>query len=165
MILLKTRYSGAVPSIARKQLRPILKAAWAATGAFWHREYRPRHFTLAGARKYGYTPRSGEQSGLSKGQFFRSYTGRKLKKKHHRLPLVWSGRSRSRTALRDVRSTSKGARVVLHANALNYRNPHSKINMREEVRTISPDEERRLVAELDAEIQRGLDGIRETERA
>jgi hypothetical protein len=135
--------TGAVPGLLARQLGRVKAAAFAAIGKYWHENFRRKHFTEAGAAEYGYTPRRGEQAGLG-GKFWQTYTGRKLRKHGHKMPLVWTGRSKMATEVQDVRSTRNGARVVLHAPALNFRNKHSNVNMRLEMTTISEAEARTL---------------------
>lgn len=97
-----------------------------------------KHFLPEGKRLYGYTPRKGE--GLSGKAFYRSYSGRKLKKKGHLKPLVWSGESMALAKIRDVRATRNRATLVQHARGLNRRHPASQVRMNEEIRAIAPNE-------------------------
>lgn len=151
-LLVQVEYRGAVPSRMRSVLRAANKAAFLEIGELWHKVMRPKHFTEEGARKYGYQKRKGE--GESGRAFWRSYTGRKMRKFGHTRPLEWSGLSKTLTAMRDVRATSTGARVVMRANALNFRNPHSTINMRDELTRITPDEGELLIRKFDGRLHR-----------
>lgn len=161
MVLIRVTERGAVPGVAKRELNTMLKAAWEETGVHWHRSMRPKHFTHAGAREYGYTPRKGERGAAGTKGFRQSYTGRKLKRFGHTLPLVYTGESRELTRIRDVRATSKGVRIVMNAPKLNFRSRHSTINMRDEMTRISAGEARELVAVLDAAYQRRLDAVRD----
>ncbi len=157
MILFKVKYTGAVPSVARQALGRIKRESWRQTGEHWHGRYRPKHFRRSGAREYGYAPRTGEPgSSNPKGGYMR----RKRREKGHSLPLVWSGTSRQLTRLRDVRATSKGARVVMNAPGLNRRHPKSRINMRDEMTRISVRERTQLTKVLDGGLDRRLRQIR-----
>jgi hypothetical protein len=130
--------------LSRSEVNDAIRRTWFIVGSDYHRAFMAKHFTHAGAREYGYAPRKGERGAPGSKGFRRSYTGRKLRQKGHTLPLVWSGESRTLARVRDVRATSKGCRIVIHANKLNFRNPKSEINMRDEVTRVS-DMEARVV--------------------
>jgi hypothetical protein len=116
---------GATPGMLKRELNNILKACWLHVGTFWHQRYRGKHFTKEGAMEYGYAPRS------------RWYEAEKRRKQGHADPLTFSGASKIRTMGLDVRATSKGCRIVLHAPALNFRRPNMKADMRKEMTTVS----------------------------
>ena len=154
------KYSGPVPGALTKQefRNGILKPAWKQVGEMFHREMLPIRFTEQAKALLGYAHRKGEEPGTSTKRFFRSYTGRKLKKFGHRKPLVWSGESRrDATRIADVRATSNGVKVVLHARKLNYRNRYSSIYMNEEVRRIATSEYPKLQRELERAVQANID--------
>lgn len=150
------REKGATPKLMRREINAIKRAAFEQAGVQWHDEFRLKHFTLAGAREYGYSPRQGD--GLSGKAFWRSYQGRKQKYLGHKIPLVYSGEARSLSEFRNIRgtSTSKKSEVKIAMPALrklNWRHPASQIDMADEMRRISAGEERILVGT----IQRGID--------
>ena len=98
MMYFKIVYTGAIPPAMRKRdFNRVVKHMFGLMARKWHREYRLKHFTHAGAQEYGYTPRSGEQSGIGTKAFFQSYTGAKKKRLGYTPPLVWSGKSRTAT--------------------------------------------------------------------
>jgi len=130
--------------VTKRVFNGFLKAAYAFCGAMWHKEMLPKHFTQSGAREYGYLPRKGEPGNPHRKGFWASYTGRKLREKGHRRPLEWSGQSRRLTRIRDVRATSKGAKVMTHARGFNRRNPHSQINMHQELGRVSWADEKQI---------------------
>jgi len=158
--------SGAVPSVLLRgrQLNNIKRAAFYRLGDYWHRKLRQKHFTVAGAREYGYTPRQGEAGTKGARDFWRSYTGRKLRTMGHRRPLVYTGESRDRSkAARIVaKATRSRTHVAVRMNVpgLNRRYAGSKINMAEELRTISAAEEVELRDRLEADIMGGFDRVR-----
>jgi hypothetical protein len=159
MILLGMTERGATPRHLRRHMRRILKEAWEETAIHWHRHMLPKHFTQQGAREYRYTPRKGERGGGGK-SFRRSYTGRKLAAKGHTRPLVYSGLTRFSTRLRQITSTSKGARVRLNVPAyIRWRLRHSKIDMADELTRVTAAEEAELTRVLEGAIQRRIDGI------
>jgi len=162
LIQVKVRHEGAVPgsmNLSRGAFDNCLKEAWFETGKFWHTALRPKHFTKSGAREYGYLPRKGEESGAGR-SFWKSYTGRKQKKFGHTLPLVFTGELREMSGTANIQPTAKGVRVALsRANKANWHNPHSQIDMREELTRVS-DAEARLLAEVpDEAMQKMLDHI------
>jgi hypothetical protein len=160
MLVIKLRSEGAVPKVAKRTLNKSYKAAFQSAGLHWHRRYSRKHFTAAGAREYGYSPRQGERMGRGTKRFRKSYTGRKLRLFGHVLPLVWSGASRLLARIRDARSTSKGVRVLIHARTLNRPRKGGKKSMREEMTTISDREERRLKQQIGETLTRRFARIR-----
>lgn len=164
IIHFQTKYTGAVPGVGlkRRELNVIMKRAWYYIGVYWHRFFRPKHFTQAGAREYGYKPRRG-QRGSGFGLFKESYTGRKLKKWGHTNPLVWKGLARDLTAIQDVRPTSKGVRIVMGAaQKLNWRHPKSDIYMAEEMRRVSIGERKVLIRIFDRFMDKAIKAIHTT---
>jgi len=151
------REKGPTPRHIVRAERGIRKRTWATLAEDWFRDFRPKHFTVRGAREYGYKKRKGE--GLSGKAFRRSYTGQKLKRKGHTYPLVWSGVSQRRSQMGRITATSKRARVSMSIPAFNFRHPASDINMREEMETISRREEIELEATANQRVQAELDQI------
>lgn len=134
------------PDIVRRELNNITRGAWHLVGIKWHRDFRPKHFTHAGAREYGYQPRQG------------SYTRQKLHKHGHTRPLEYSGQSRRRTSIRDVRATSQKVRIVMNAPALNLRpGLHGRINPRDEMTRISAPEKTEIIRLLERLIIMGIE--------
>lgn len=127
----------------KRDLPKALKFMWARAGVLWHTRFMPQHFTARGAMKYGYGPRSTKY-------MLRKMTGYKVAGRTvagHRDPLVWSGASKRLAAIQDVRATSKGGTVVIHATGLNRRNPDSisPKTMRQELLTVT-DQELAIIA-------------------
>jgi len=158
------RSTGAVPGSMKKSdwNREILKPSYEELGKEFHKNYLPLRFTRRGAKLLNYMPRKGEESGLSRKEFFKSYTGRKVRSKGHKDPLRWSDESMNLARIRDIRATGKGVKVVIHARGLNRRNANSRIVMSDEVRRVAKEEERPLVATLDNAIQSNIDGYNDT---
>lgn len=156
--------SGPTPRLAKRKQATVTRETLAETAANHHRLMmaggRHKHFTIAGAREYGYSPRKGE--GLSGKAFWKSYTGRKKKEKGHTRPLVWSGASEILAMIRDVRATRNRARLVQHARGLNLRNPKSSINMAEEIRTMSDAEVRAALAFAGEALRRKYQAIQDS---
>ncbi|NLE57412.1 MAG: hypothetical protein GX616_03570 [Planctomycetes bacterium] len=131
--------------LSRRKRGNLLKQVYLAIGDRWGSEYLPKHFT-GEQKKYDYAPRSGEGAGVTGKKFWRSYTGRKKKKYGHTLALVYTGESRRRARAYRVAATRNGAKVTVPAPALNFRNPHTNIDMVSELRQVTPDEQRNLAA-------------------
>jgi hypothetical protein len=142
----------------------IAKGAYIEAGEHWHKHFRALHFTPSGARKYGYAPRAGENLPFMSKRWRRSYAGRKWLKHHHRNPLVLTGESRARTERLDVRGTRNRASVYLHAPALNFRNPHSQVNMRQEMLTVTSDEVDAMTRAAQRQLDRDVAAFRRTKR-
>ncbi|MFZ5785120.1 MAG: hypothetical protein ACOY3Y_01650 [Acidobacteriota bacterium] len=148
MLKITVRESGPVPggvNLTQREWNQVKREAWQDVAEYWHEELLPKHFTAAGAKEYDYTPRRGEMSGTSAKRFFRSYTGRKQKQKGHRNPLVWSGELRDRSRTRRIQtfatSSQSGVRIYLSAaQKANWKNPHSDIDMADELTRISSQE-------------------------
>jgi hypothetical protein len=137
------KWNGPVPGAMTKREfgAEILKPAWKRLGEWFHAERLPIRFTNQAKTLLNLALRKGEEPGIGLKGFRRSYTGRKVRMKGHKKPFVWSGESeRDATRIRDVRSTSNGVKIVLHARKLNYRNPASKIRMNEEIRRVAASE-------------------------
>ena len=157
------RYSGSVPRAMRKEFRKVTRKAWMSAGIWWHSQIRPKHFTPAGAREYGYTPRQGERMSTGR-RFPRTYTGRKVREHGHRNPLMFTGQSRLFTRLRDVRATSKGVRVVMRAGNLRLRPPGGKIDMADELTRFSRADERAVGRVFQQTMNREMNAIRFNQR-
>jgi hypothetical protein len=156
------KYSGATPNVIAKVMRGATKPAYEKAGIFWHREHRPKHFTTKGGSEYNYQARQGERG--SGKAFKRSYTARKLRKYGHTRPMVWSGQSEAFSRIRDVRSTSKGVRVVmaLPRHFFQFRKDLNQPNLAEELSRVSEAEQEQIAKVLDAEIQQQLDASTES---
>lgn len=153
MLNIDIKYTG--HPLTKSAFNEMKRETFREMGELWHREMRPKHFTHAGAREYGYAPRKGEAGNRHRKGFKRSYTGIKLRLVGHTRPLEFSGEGRRLSRIQDIRVTSKRVRVIL-PRKFNFRNPHSRVNMREELTTISEREERELVAAADRDIGRRL---------
>lgn len=130
---------------SRRVWNSLQRDAFANTADQFHQANADARFTPEHAAKAGYTMRRGQ--GLTPGTkaFKRSYYGIKLRSSHgggigRADPLVWSGRSRARARIPSVTATAKGARIRYSLPALNFKNPNSRVNMREEFNRVLPDE-------------------------
>lgn len=153
MFSLQVEYKGYPPE--RRRWNEALRRVFAATAREWHQLYYEHHFTHEGAREYGYYRRKGEL--LSGPQFRRSYTGRKLRQFGHTLPLRFTGTAYQTGKVAVIRSTSKWGKAIL-PRVFNFKNPKSRIVMRDEITKVLPHEanhlrqvaDRRLAVELAA---------------
>jgi hypothetical protein len=160
------RERGPTPRGMARRLNDCAREAGAQMGTFWWTQFRPKHFTREGAREYGYAKRRGEGAGTKSKEWWTSYTGKKQRKFHHTLPLVWSGQSRTLAGIRDVRATATRnrtrVRVVIHAPALNWRNPVTAIDLRDEMTRVSASEAEALTGVFERDVTRRLNAITDT---
>ena len=151
---------GAVPGSSQfgeEQFRGMLTNAWRAVGEKWHRDFRPKHFTVEGGKAYGYLPRSGDLRTPGSKAFFRSYQGRKFAKFGHTKPLVWSGTSEQQTATgTSIEPRVDGVRIVMNAPHLEFRNPRSQIDMQDELTRVTAPERAELAEVHNREMDRQL---------
>jgi hypothetical protein len=150
-----TEYAALTRGGGKKEIRASLKKSWENAGRFFHLNLRDKRFTKEHALKAGYTLRKGEDKGTNSKEFFRSYTGRKLKKYGHTRPLEFSGGTRSAMRAANISSTSSGARVAYPgARLFNYRNPFSNptMNLNLEFRKILPEEAVQIAKQIESEI-------------
>src|SRR5687767_8112515 len=104
------RKQGATPGVLAKQLYDIQRGCFGKIGNYWHQTHLPEHFKNSAKSRYPevYKPRRRERDNEHPKGFHRSYTGKKLRRFGHTLPLVFTGESRRLAQIRDVRATSKG---------------------------------------------------------
>jgi len=147
-ITFTTKYSGTVPAdtgFKQRTWNNVVRMAWVAVGKYWHRNFRPKHFTEAGAREYGYAKRGAE------------YEQRKKREVGHNLPLVWSGDSRDATAQGRIKAhatrNKSGVKVSMPAGSLNF---GGRRWGGPELTKISAVEMQQLVHVLDSQIDRLL---------
>jgi hypothetical protein len=160
VLLIKVTYSGATPDMAKRALNELYKQSFGITGKLWHTRFHRKHFTHRGAREYRYSPRHGERMSKGSKRYRQSYTGRKERTFGHTLPLVLTGASRKLASIKDVRATSKGARVVIHARGLNRRRRGAKQSMRAEMTTISAGEEKVMIERFGAAMMTRLNRVK-----
>ncbi|RQV98640.1 hypothetical protein EH220_03035 [bacterium] len=134
-------YDG-ILAMKQSDLNRVVRESMEWIGKYWRQHILPRHFTHQGATKYNYALRAGERGTGRK--FRHSYTGKKLDRYGHTLPLVYTGEGR-REALTDQRvigkATAKMASVSIPLpRKYNLRRPGSPVNMADEIRAVSPEE-------------------------
>lgn len=124
-------YTGHIPKMPQRKLNTILRESYKDVGQVFFDKNLPRRFTVYGSRLLSYSKRSP------------SYTRRKERLFGHKLPLVYSGRTRERalsasfTKIR-AKSTKGQGSVVLTVNApaLNFKHPNGP-NTRKEFERVS----------------------------
>ena len=166
LLHLKIKTQGFVPGRGQKtKFNDALAASYAAGGLYWQQKIMNRHFQSGAAQRYGYTPRKGEEPGISKKRFWASYTGRKLREKGHKRPLVYSGRSEVLMQIPKVVATATGgrvsAKVYRFANAFNFRPKNSQVDMAREISTVLSGEVEEIVAEIDRKLGPELAAIQD----
>jgi hypothetical protein len=131
------------PRGIQKAVTEALRDGWYQAALYFHLTLREKRFTAEHARKAGYAPRKGQDKGQGSKSFWKSYTGRKMKKFGHTRPLEFTGRTRKAMATANISATTKGATIRYPgARVFNYRNPLSDpaMNLNLEFRTILPEE-------------------------
>ena len=156
---IRIKERGATPRGMAKELNRIKKDTWRDTGIYFHRSMLPLRFTKRGGEMLRYAKRKGEGIPKSDPRYKRSYTGRKERKFGHTDPMVYTGESKGIARIRDVRSTSKGVKIVIGARKLNFRHPKSKIQMNVEIRRVTTQETNKLANEHDKNLDRRLKQI------
>jgi hypothetical protein len=103
-----------------KQHREASRQAYQAIAEKHHEENTAKRFTKEHALAAGYRKRAGEEHPFGSKAFWNSYTGRKLKKHGHTLPLVFSGETRARARMATIVVTTNRGQLKYQVNALNY---------------------------------------------
>ncbi len=148
MMILNVRYEGAASAkVAKRQLNKITRTGFLALGVMWHKDFRPKHFTRGGAGEYGYRPRT------------TAYNAKKLKRFGHKDPLVFTGESRTRSRIRNVKATRKGNRISLGTPRINFSGRAS------ELRVISRTEKGVLTNRMQRHMVKELNGLKGRETA
>ena len=111
---------GPVPRQMAKQHRQASRQAYQAIAEKHHEENTAKRFTKEHALAAGYRKRAGEEHPFGSKAFWTSYTGRKLKKHGHTLPLVFSGATRARARMATIVVTTNRGQLKYQVNALNY---------------------------------------------
>lgn len=131
--------------VSKKTWNEAMKATYYAGAEHWHDRFLARHFTVQGARLYGYARRS------------RKYAAAKRSQKGHSDPLVWSGDSRDQAKDKKIRSTRTGGKAVVNAPTLN-RAPRKgrRFKMSEEVTRRTENETRSIIAVMRKRLEAAL---------
>lgn len=145
----------AIPKSVRRE---AFRAAIGKAGEYWHKHFMPFHFTNQAYARYSYAQR---KPGYERAKRMRRENGQGVKAIGEVKPLVWSGTSRERAKHRDVRPKAASAErfyadVLLHAPALNFRNPKSRTHPRVEVTYVNESERNRLQGVFQTEAAREL---------
>ena len=122
---IKIRERGAVPRNMAKQHRQASRQAYQEIAEQHHRENTPKRFTKEHAAAAGYRKRKGEEMQFRTKAFWGSYTGRKLRKFGHALPLVFTGQTRDRARMATIQVTTNRGQIRYSVNALNF-NPWTR---------------------------------------
>jgi len=155
---------GPPAGIRKRDFNAAKKIAFEKIGEYWFEFFLPKHFTKAGAREYGYTPRKGENLPRGSKAWRKSYTGKKWKKYGVTQPLVYTGESKRATRSARIKTTSKKVTVTMRTPRLNWRAKNSEINMNKELTTISPAEWNVLTGIFEQRLEHELSKIAQTGR-
>lgn len=148
LFLIKVEVSGLMSSVGRREWPMISRAGWIAVGNYWLDKIRPRHFTLKGQMMYRYEQRTAK------------YMKRKLRTHGHGDPLVWTGRSRARSALGQVKATRSGVRVSMNVPMLNIRPRGKRDSMRDELTRVLSGEKKELGREYERVVVSWINRLR-----
>lgn len=118
--------------MTKTEVNNAVRVGFHQVGVYWHQNFRKKHFSAVAFTEYGYQARS------------KKYWYRKLKKTGQALPLVFTGKSRARSESATISETVKQVKVAMDLPTLNLRPKGGRINMAEEMRTISPREHEQL---------------------
>lgn len=146
-------------AVTPAMLRDSIRVAIGKAGEVWHKRFLPLHFTNAAYARYSAPFR---QPGYEVAKRRRRENGQGVRAIGEVKPNVWSGRSREQaTGQRDVRAKAAShrncyAEVVLHAPALNFKNPHTNVHPAAEIRYINEPERNVLQATFQLETAREL---------
>jgi len=135
-------------AMKRRDINRMHRGAIERVGKYWRRFFLPTHFTPRGADKYGYAPR----------KF--TYNRRKQKTQRHRNPLEFFGLAKREAKARKTvrpRANSKVVRVEIPLpRKFSLRHPRSRVNMQREIRTVTPDETKRMEEVFARHVRREL---------
>lgn len=129
---------GATPRGMARAYNKAAKKSYHAAISYFHQTYRAKRFTVKHARAAGYALRKGEDLPWGSKEFWRSYTGRKMRKFGHRSPLKYTGETERRARVVNITATSKQGKGRYSLPALNYR------SLGNEFRRVLPSEARQL---------------------
>lgn len=152
----------------RKAFNAAAKESWSAAAIEHHRENAAKRFTPEHARRAGYTARKGERMSLAAAIRAGTYYGRKLTSKSkgggpgRADPLVYSGTTKQRARTATVAASRSGAKLRYNTPALNFKNPKSRVNMREEFTRVLPEEQAAIARHYDDGLDRRLNAATET---
>jgi hypothetical protein len=142
--------------LKQRQINNAVKSALFAMAGAWHSRYLMQHFDETATEKYRYTKRKGQGMDPSSKAFRRSYWGIKHRQSKGRpRPLVKSGQGMLLAVAPKILGTSKEARAVLPSK-FNFRHPKSRVNMREEITRVLPEEAAELVIVARRELRHAI---------
>lgn len=161
---IKTRVrSRGGPKLMQRELNNVNRELMEELGWHWHRRIRPKHFRNSATTEYGYAPRAGERG--SGRPWKGSYTYLKLRFYGHTRPLVLTGESEQATETSGrveatATKTKAQAKVRMDAPALNFKNPKSRIDLRDELTRVSPRDEQDLTHLARLRLPQKFDALR-----
>jgi len=136
------------PAEHTRQFGKIVKEVFKESVELWHRKMFPRHFTVRGARKYGFQDRT------------KRYVRRKRRKKGHNKPWVWSGTLR-RVATRRIKITGTAKGATGRISGKRFKNLRASYpDVEKELTITAPDEAQKLAQFVERESARRLKAVR-----
>ncbi len=144
--------AGHVSGGATRAINDCLKASYQHIAEYWHREFRPKHFTRGAFQRY---------PGVYKART-KKYRRHKLKTKGHSLPMVYSGETRTLSRIRNIKATATGVKIILRMPILNTSRKGGKVNMREEMTAVNARERATLIKLFVRQMALKINSIRAT---
>lgn len=172
MALLSAKFDSGIKALGKGRFRDnAFRPSLRFVGLLYQRKYLPLKFTRAAYRRYNLSPRSGDPG--SGHAFLGSYQWKKLNgfKNEEGLPstrttkpFVYTGRSeqsgkRGKVTARAASSGTGHVEITIPAPALNFRPEGSKVNLGEEIRRVSQQEERELEEIMARDIEKRVNRI------
>ena len=155
---------GAVTAWGRRAVNDVMRRAFEKAGIYWGQKFLPKHFTMAGAREYGYAPRKGERARPGTKQFSR-YAGPEEKRRGKIIPLVYAGNMEDTIRTYNVRAAATSKDVYVKVTVPGARGMNRlPANMRGDLRRVSDAEWAAITKVINAEIQVGLAALQGTEQ-
>lgn len=154
---IEIRERGATPRGLGRAFRAAAKEAYKAAIEHFHQEMRPLRFTAAHGKEAQYRLRKGEELPYGSKAFWRSYTGRKVRKFGHKRPLEFTGFTKRQSRMVTITSTSNQGKGRYNVRVLNF---HP--DLAAEFRRILPREAKQMGRVFDARLDKRLDADRVT---
>lgn len=134
--LFRVTYKG-LPKLEKKFENMLVQDTMRYIAFMWWRDFRPLHFTTAGARRYHYAARKTKNV----------FTGQPKRKKSGKprapdgRPLVWTGESMRSSQQKRIDSKPKWSSVVMPVRKLNFKPKGNKtLNMPGELKKVLKSE-------------------------
>lgn len=164
MIGIAITYSGNTPMELKRNMMHIMRAVYSDMAATYRREVLPGHFQTTARQEYNYQPRSGEPGRTGK-DFWRTYTGVKLRKRNTRSPLTYSGEMKRRAMNMYSTATTRGVRITVPGPSymmITTRRDGYVIDKAEELKSISTQDVQVITKAANDSFKRRVEAVHGT---